>query len=86
VNYCVAADLAHRLAVEVAQADLTVVGGHGSTHANPLIHVLDRAMARVTALGREFGLTPSSRASMRMLSDSHAPGDDDSPESYFAAG
>jgi len=86
VNYCVAADLAHRLATEVGQADLTVVGGHGSLHANPLLHVLDRTMARVTALGREFGLTPSSRASMRMLTDSHAPADEDSPEAYFAAG
>lgn len=84
VNYVVAADLCHRISTELADIELTVLGGHGSLHGHPLLIVLDRAMARVTALGREFGLTPSSRASLRMLSDSGAPADLDTPESFFA--
>jgi P27 family predicted phage terminase small subunit len=84
VNYCVAADLCQRIELELAEIELTVMGGHGSLHGHPLLVVLDRTMARVTALGREFGLTPSSRASLRMLTDDSAPADHDSPEAWFA--
>lgn len=86
VNYVVAADLCQRVERELTTIEeLTVTGGHGSLHGHPLLIVLDRTMARVTALGREFGLTPASRASLRMLSDSASPADRDSPESFFAA-
>lgn len=85
VNYVVAADLCQRIERELGDIELTVVGGHGSLHGHPLLIVLDRAMARVTALGREFGLTPSSRASLRMLSDHSTPADRDTPQAWFAS-
>lgn len=85
VNYVITADLCHRLAVEVSQQATTVHGGHGSTHSNPLISTLDRAMGRCTELAREFGLTPRARASLRMSVFGDMPADDDSPESFFNA-
>jgi P27 family predicted phage terminase small subunit len=85
VNYVVAADLCRRISIQLADIELTVLGGHGSLHGHPLLIVLDRAMARVTALGREFGLTPSSRASLRMLTDADTVGAKDSPEAWFAS-
>jgi P27 family predicted phage terminase small subunit len=85
VNYVVAADLCQRIEMQLGDIELTVVGGHGSLHGHPLLIVLDRTMARVTALGREFGLTPSSRASLRMLTDDTTTADRDTPEAWFAS-
>lgn len=65
VNYVVMSELGQRLSQALGQGELVIAGEH-LDHANPLLLALDRVVMRCTMLAREFGLTPSSRASLRM--------------------
>src|SRR5262245_39039494 len=68
VNYCVTADLCHRIGAELDTTDLTITGGHGSSYSHPMLATLNAAQNRLIRLARELGLTPASRASLRMSS------------------
>lgn len=87
VNYVVCADLCHRIGAQIAGTDLTITGGHGSEYAHPMFSTLNAAQSRLIRLARELGLTPASRASLRMSSLlPNTEANADSPEHYFRTG
>jgi P27 family predicted phage terminase small subunit len=66
VSYVVSTEMVAQIGAAMVGESLTVVGGHGSVYADPRLTILNQAMARSIRLARELGLTPQSRASLRM--------------------
>lgn len=66
---------------QLVNADLLVLGAQGNWVKNPLLQIQRDAAAVIRAFAREFGLTPSARASVK--AEKGEKGDADNP---FAPG
>lgn len=87
VNFVLCADTARRIACELNDSTLIMTGASGAPMANPLLVAMDRAIGRTMHLARQFGLTPSSRASLRMsLAAPDTEANANGPVSWFSAG
>lgn len=87
INYVILADRCRLLANEFNELPYTVLGGNGSIYAHPKWTVLNQSVSRLRSYARELGLTPASRASLRMSSltpDNEANAND--PATFFRAG
>ena len=66
VAYCELYARAREAERKLQQTGLLVITDKGQAFANPLIRVADRAWAEMRAFAIEFGMTPSSRARVRV--------------------
>jgi len=71
VTYCMNVDMLIESWEDICANGYTVAGRLGSEVKNPAVSAFATATKALTTLCREFGMTPSSRARMRL------PGDDD---------
>jgi P27 family predicted phage terminase small subunit len=64
--YCEAVSRWRRLATEAADAPTYLPGERGAIKVNPIFRAEQNAATVVRILAREFGLTPSARAGIRV--------------------
>jgi len=62
VSYVYAEWTVQELIRRINETGLLLRGSNGEPRENPLIRVQERADARATALGREFGIMPAARS------------------------
>jgi P27 family predicted phage terminase small subunit len=65
VAFCVWADRHHTANTAISKTGILVKDANGNPALNPLFKVASEAAHRMIVFGRELGLTPSARASLR---------------------